>query len=225
MYPMHLSKAGIGRGCSPGITSAVAAALATVELWVLLAPAAAYAKGETDPMAKLRRTDAELHAAVNRRVPDWSPEAPARQMRIDRLLRGLLDYDGIARRALGASYTTLSPERRRAFVATFSAVTGQTFLARIEAQERHTVYDSESVAGSEARVQGRACPRGESADAEIPVEYVLERRDGDWLVTDVVVGGDSLVTTYQEQLRPLVAREGIDGLLLRMRNQLTASGN
>jgi len=204
---------------------AALAAPATFALCVLLASGAANAKGETDPMVKLRRTDAELHAAVNRRVPDWSPEAPARQMRIDRLLRSLLDYDGIARRALGASYTTLSPERRRAFVATFAAVTGQTFLARIEARERRTIYDSESIDGSEARVLGRACPRGEGADADIPVEYVLERRDGDWLVTDVVVGGDSLVASYQKQLRPLVAREGIDGLVLRMRNQLSGSGN
>ena len=216
---MKRSRATTGDRCSPEITVSVLA------IGLLLVPAAAFGKGEIDPLTKLRRTDAEIHAAVNRRLPDWSPEAPARQMQIDRLLRSLLDYDQIARRALGPSYTTLSPERRRTFVATFSAVTGQTFLARMEAEKRHNVYDSESIDGSKAHVVGRACPRSEHALADIPIEYVLERHNGDWLVTDVVVGGVSLVASYQEQLRPVVAREGMDGLLLRMRNQLSGSGN
>jgi ABC-type transporter MlaC component len=221
---MKHAKAGGGRwGSRAG--SAAAAAILVVGAGAWLAPAAACAKGEVDPLAKLRHTDAEIRAAVNQRVPDWSPEAPARQMRIDRLLRSLLDYDGIARRALGASYTTLPPARRRAFVAAFSAVTGQTFLAKIEDTERRTVYDSESIEGGEARVTGRECPRGAPGETDVQVVYVLERHDSDWLVTDVVIDGTSLVASYKQQLRPLVAREGIDGLMLRMRNQLSTSRN
>jgi len=181
----------------------------------------ALARGESDPMVKLRTTESELHAAVNRRIPEWSPEASSRQIHIDRLLRDLLDYEVIARRALGEHYDALPPAKRREFVAAFAALTGQTFLAKMEQQQTRTRYDSETIRGNEAHVSAR----GIRGDEQAEVEYVLERRNDEWMVTDVVIDGLSLVAGYQEQFRPLIAREGVDGLLERMRNRLSSQGN
>jgi phospholipid transport system substrate-binding protein len=179
------------------------------------------AKEEADPLLKLRRTDADLRAIVALRVPEWSPGASVRRTRIDRLLRGLLDYEEIARRALGDEFARLPPEQRRDFVELFSALTSQTFLAKMQDQATPTTYDSEEIRGSEATVSAR----GVCGTAQTEVEYVLERRGDDWRVTDVVIDGTSMVATYQEQFRALVAREGIDGLMTRMRNRLSSGGN
>ena len=110
-------------------------AVALMSVGVALRPARAYAKEEPDPMAKLRRTDAEIRAAVNRRVPDWSPEAEVRRKQVERLLGGLLDYEEIARVALGSTFSGLAPDRRRAFLTTFAALTRQTFVARLASQK------------------------------------------------------------------------------------------
>jgi phospholipid transport system substrate-binding protein len=199
----------------------VGKAAAVVAVMVAAAAGPALAKGESDPLIKLRHTDAEIRAAVNRRVPDWSPEASVRRTRIDQLLRNLLDYQEIARRALGQQYATLTPGQRQEFISAFSALTGQTFLAKMQEQQTRTSYDTETIRGSEAHVSAR----GACGDAQTEVEYVLERRGDEWLVTDVVIDGMSLVASYQEQFRQVVAREGVDGLLARMRNQLSPSGN
>ena len=209
-------KIGGGRAGATGTGVAV-----MLGIWVLAAAPPAHAKAETDPLLKLRRTDAEIRAAVAWRVPEWSPEAAVRQMRIDRLLRGLLDYEAIARRALGDRFTTLSPTQRRSFLSAFSALTGQTFLTKMEDQETRTIYDAEEIRGGEAHVSAR----GACGAAQTEVEYVLERRGDDWRVTDVVIDGSSLVASYQEQFRPLLAREGVDGLMVRMRNRLSSRGN
>jgi phospholipid transport system substrate-binding protein len=196
-----------------------------VAIAALLTALPAHAKDEPDPLTKLRRTDAEIRAAVNQRLPDWSPEVPVRQMRIDRLLRSLLDYEAIARRALGGAFETLTPERRHAFVTTLSALTGQTFLAKMQDQKTRTVYDRQTIQGSEARVMARAGARDAPPDSGIHVEYLLSRRDSVWLVTDVVIDGTSLVASYEQQFRPLVEREGLDGLMARMRDRLTPPRN
>jgi ABC-type transporter MlaC component len=188
---------------------------------VVATSGAALAKGESDPLLKLRHTDAEIRAAVNWRVPDWSPEAPVRKMRIDRLLRGLIDYEEIAHRALGEKFSTLPPAQRRDFITAFSELTGQTFLAKMEEQWTRTSYDTETIRGSEAHVSAR----GACGNTLTAMEYVLERRHDEWRVTDVVIDGMSLVASYQEQFRPLIAREGMDGLMVRMRNRLSPSGN
>ncbi len=186
-------------------------------------PACAYAKEDLGPMAKLRRTEAEIRAAVKRRVPDWSPEADMRRRQIERLLGGLLDYDSIASEALGAPFSKLAPERRRDFLTTFAALTRQTFVARLENQKLRTSYDGETIEGSEARVTATACAMGAAPETGSHIEYRLERKSNEWRVTDVIVDGTSLVATYRRQFRRLVAREGMDGLMERMRDQLASA--
>ena len=185
-------------------------------------PTRADAKEDLGPMAKLRRTEAEIRAAVSRRVPDWSPEADMRRRQIERLLGGLLDYDAIASEALGASFSKLAPERRRDFLAMFAALTRRNFVTRLENQKLRTSYDAETIQGSEARVTATACAPGAAPETGSHIEYRLERRDNEWRITDVVVDGTSLVATYKRQFRKLVAREGMDGLMERMHEQLAS---
>jgi len=186
-------------------------------------PTCAYAKEDLGPMAKLRRTEAEIRAAVSRRVPDWSPEADMRRRQIERLLAGLLDYDAIASEALGAAFSKLAPERRRDFLATFAALTRHTFVARLENQKLRTSYDAETIQGAEARVTATACAPGAAPETGSHIEYRLERKDNEWRITDVIVDGTSLVATYKRQFRKLVAREGMDGLMERMHDQLASA--
>jgi phospholipid transport system substrate-binding protein len=186
-------------------------------------PTCAYAKEDVGPMAKLRRTEAEIRAAVSRRVPDWSPEADMRRRQIERLLGGLLDYDAIASEALGAAFSKLAPERRRDFLATFAALTRRTFVTRLENQKLRTSYDGETIQGSEARVTATACAPGAAPETGSHIVYRLERKDNDWRITDVIVDGTSLVATYKRQFRKLVEREGMDGLMERMHDQLASA--
>jgi phospholipid transport system substrate-binding protein len=198
----------------------VSAALITASF--AMPAARAFAKEELGPLAKLRRTEAEIRAAVSRRVPDWSPEADMRRRLIERLMGALLDYDAIARDALGAVFDTLPPERRRDFITTFAALTRRTFVARLENQKARTSYEAETIDGSEARVTATLAVLGSTPDARTRIEYRLERKDNDWRITDVVVDGTSLVATYKRQFRRLVAREGIKGLMERMHDQLAS---
>jgi ABC-type transporter MlaC component len=188
-----------------------------------LRPAGADAKEELGPMAKLRRADAELRSAVSRHVPDWSPEADMRRRQIERLLGALLDYDEIARVALGPSYVKLAPERRRTFITTFAALTRRNFIAKLQKEKTQTNYEEETIDGSQARVTATACPQGARPDSRARIEYRLARKGNDWMVVDVVVDGTSLVATYQRQFRRLVEREGMDGLMVRMKEQLASA--
>ena len=79
----------------------VLSAAAVISAALAMNPAYVRAKEELGPMAKLRRTEAEIRAAVSRRVPDWSPEADMRRRQIERLRRVRAARDQrAARRAL-----------------------------------------------------------------------------------------------------------------------------
>jgi phospholipid transport system substrate-binding protein len=170
-----------------------------------------------DPLAELRQSDLALASALHRRAPDWSPEAEANAARVQRLLAEILDYESIARQALGARWDALTPGQRAAFLALFSPLTNRAFVA---SAERHVAvtYDSEAISGPEATVV--VTPSRAGGDGPERVEYKLGERCGRWRIHDVVVDGVSLVDGYREQLARLLRRGTFDELLATMRRKL-----
>ena len=59
-----------------------------------------------------------------------------------------------------------------------------------------------------------------TASADIPVNYKLYQKDGEWLVYDVVIEGVSLVSNYRSSYHAIIGKEGLDGLMLMMQEKL-----
>jgi phospholipid transport system substrate-binding protein len=176
-----------------------------------------------DPLNELRRADLALEAVLRRRIPDWSPEAEVRKQRLDAILGGLLDYERIARGALGADWSGLSGEQQREFLQTFAALTNQAFVAAMTHPDLHLRFDSETVLGSVASVMVTAWVATPTPKSEQQIEYRLARRQDRWLVTDVVVDQVSLVDGYRDQFARLLRRGGFGELMERMQHRLEES--
>ena len=187
-------------------------------------PTYAYAKEDLGPMAKLRRTEAEIRAAVSRRVPDWSPEADMRRRQIERLLGGLLDYDSIASEALGAAFSKLALERRRDFLGDVRGADPPHLRhAAREPEAAHQLRqrDDRGQPGTRHR-DGVRAGRGARDRLAHRVSAGAQRTTTGGSPTSIV-DGTSLVATYKRQFRKLVAREGMDGLMVRMHDQLASA--
>jgi phospholipid transport system substrate-binding protein len=176
-------------------------------------------KAPLDPLAELRRSDRALASALKRRLPDWSPEAEANAARIERLLGDLLDYEAIARQALGPHWDVLTPDQRSKFLALFSPLTNRALVAAAE-RNVSVSYDSETISGPEATVVVTPRAAGSSGEALARVEYKLRGHCGRWRIHDVVIDGESLVETYRAQLDQLFRRGTFDDLLAVLRRKL-----
>jgi phospholipid transport system substrate-binding protein len=176
-------------------------------------------KAPLDPLAELRRSDRELASALKRRVPDWSPEAEANAARIERLLAALLDYEAIAREALGPHWDALTPDQRSRFLALFSPLTNRALVAAAE-RNVSVSYDSETISGPEATVVVTPRGAGGAGESLARVEYKLRGHCGRWRIHDVVIDGESLVESYRAQLDQLFRRGTFEDLLVVMRRKL-----
>lgn len=177
------------------------------------------ARVASDPLATLRQSDLALASALRRRVPDWSPEADANAARVTRLLAEILDYEAIARRALGPHWGALTLAQRAAFLSLFSPLTNRALVSAVERRVSVT-YESETISGREATVV--VTPKlvdGEGQPVE-RIEYKLGDDCGRWRIQDVVVDGVSLVDGYRAQFDRLFRRGTFDDLLAIMRRKL-----
>lgn len=61
----------------------------------------------------------------------------------------------------------------------------------------------------------------QSGKSEIPIDFSMELKGGEWKAYDVTIGGVSLVTNYRDTFKQEADRAGIDGLIamLKQRNE------
>jgi phospholipid transport system substrate-binding protein len=173
---------------------------------------------DMSPMTELKRSHDALSTALRRQVPEWSPEASLVRSRIAHVLAGILDYQQIARRALGRRWDHLTDRQHIDFLSLFAPLTNQALIA---AAERNVVvsYDSQTIAGTEATVV--VSPKEPSIGQTIArLEYHLYRKCDHWYVYDVVVDGVSLADGYRSQFNRLLQRESFEDLLDLMRRKV-----
>jgi phospholipid transport system substrate-binding protein len=178
---------------------------------------------DMSPMTELKRSHDALSTALRRQVPEWSPEAGLVRSKIAHVLAGILDYQQIARRALGSRWDRLTDRQQSDFLALFAPLTNQALIA---AAERNVAvsYDSETVAGTEATVV--VSPREPSGGQTIAcLEYHLCRKCDHWYVYDVAVDGVSLADGYRSQFNRLLQRESFEDLLDLMRRKVNVQAS
>jgi phospholipid transport system substrate-binding protein len=175
------------------------------------------------PLDDLRRATQAVGTALRRRVPDWSPEADASRGRVDSILSDVLDYEEIARGALGTSWNKLNKAQQREFLEKFSALTNQVFVEAVTRPGIHLRFDSEAVTGTGVSVFVTAWASESVPHSEQNMEFRLMRKRDRWLVYDVLVDNVSLADEYRDQFARIMHRGGFPEVIARMQHKLEVS--
>jgi len=152
--------------------------------------------------------------------PSLKPKAKAqeRQARVRAAVSDLFDFPQIAQRALGRHWRPLSEPERQRFAGLFRALLEDTYLPKIALYQGERVrFVGELVDGNFAEVRSLLITR---QGQEIPVTYRLGRRDGHWLIFDILVEGVSLVSNYRSQFNEIIQRASYRELVRRIERKL-----
>jgi len=128
-------------------------------------------------------------------------QANERRHEIEEVIKRRVDYKEMARRALGASWSTLSQRDQYEFVNLFVQLLRDTFVGRItERTDEQVVYLGELREDAFAEVKARM--KGPKIDK--PVDFRLIHRAHEWRVYDVVIDGASIVSNYRSQFTSII---------------------
>ena len=146
------------------------------------------------------------------RMPgDGRPRAELRRIAVE-----LFDFDEMARRTLSRHWAGRTRAEQAEFVTLFEDLLERSYVGRIEGHTGEKIkYVGESIDGGYAVVRSRIVPpRGR---VETAVDYRLHRRDGRWLVYDVLIDGVSFVSTYRSQFNRVISASSYGGLVDALR--------
>jgi len=142
--------------------------------------------------------------------------AEERRRLLEKVIGDRFNYEEMARRALGTQWNKLSDQERQEFVDLFKGLLSGTYTDKIEGYSGEQVhYLNERLEADYAEVRTKVA----SDKTEIPLDYRLLNKSGDWRVYDVVVDGVSLVNNYRSQFTKIIRESSYADLLEKLREK------
>lgn len=166
----------------------------------------ALAAAPVGPLALVKTADAEVQKVLQSDAPTVEKLAAKADE--------FIDFSELAKRALGKEWAGLTRKQQEEFTATMKGVLRASYAQKAISDGRGSAkveYGEETIDGNEASVKTTLIIKQD----RFPVVYKLFRPDAKsaWKIFDVVTDDVSLVSTYNDQFRQVIAKKGFDGLL------------
>ncbi len=141
---------------------------------------------------------------------------------VDRL-RSFLDIDALGREALRDHWNSIDRSKRDEFVKVLRQLIEKNYVRGLRANlDYQVVYLGEKREGPLLLVSTKVNAERRGRPYTIAIDYVLRMENGQWRAFDIVTDGIGLVDNYRAQFNKIIAKEGIDGLVARMKKKLAS---
>lgn len=137
-----------------------------------------------------------------------------RRQKIERVIRQRVNYEDMAKQALGTPWIDLTDGERQEFVALFVQLLRDTFAGRIDTYANEQVlYLSEQ--HEENCVEVKTKLSGHKVDTFL--DFRLADQVGYWYVYDIIIDGAGLVSNYHAQFASIIRDHSYAGLVHKMK--------
>ena len=141
----------------------------------------------------------------------------ARRSAMEAIIDERFDFRAMSQRTLATNWKKASDAEKQEFTDLFKQLIQSSYVGKLEAYTNETVeYVAEKAKGRKALVETMI----KTASADIPLNYKMYSKDGNWLVYDVIIEGVSLISNYRSSYQTIVKNEGFDGLMAKMKAKI-----
>jgi phospholipid transport system substrate-binding protein len=136
-----------------------------------------------------------------------------------RIIKEIFDFQEVSKRALARNWRLFTPPQRQEFTDLFSELLGNTYLNRIQqgfANEEVVYIGQEKFKNNRAVVKTKIVGK----NIEIPIDYRMQNRNGQWRVYDVYVEGISLIKNYRSQFNKILMKKKPQQLIEQLKKKV-----
>jgi phospholipid transport system substrate-binding protein len=138
--------------------------------------------------------------------------------KIRSISENMFDYNELSRRTLGPNWNRFNPQQQEEFTNLYKSLLEDAYADKII-----TYTDEEVLFGREhsltektAEVQTTIVTK----KADIPINYRVIQKKGEWKVYDIVIEGVSLISNYRNQFREILTNKPPESLLDTLRKKV-----
>ena len=152
------------------------------------------------------------------KLTDASLPVMEREQSFRSLFRANFDIPAIGRFVLGRYWRKARPEVRKDFLAAFEEIMAQAFTSRF-AGYANTKFEVVSVQALKKAGQFKVNSRISPTDDQVyPVDWLVEHKNGQFRVLDVIAEGVSMALTLRSEYASVIKRSGgrVEGLIAQL---------
>ena len=141
----------------------------------------------------------------------------AKEKKIESIADQMFDYIALSKLTLGRSWKQFNKEQQKEFVSLYRSILEKAYMDKILSYtDEKVLFDKEMMLSeNKAEVQTRIITKS----AEIPINYRVYSKDGQWRVYDVIIEGSSLIKNYRTQFREILANNPPEEVLKILREK------
>ena len=137
------------------------------------------------------------------------------------IVNEIFDYNELSRRCLGRGWRKLNDAQRKEFVHLFSELLEKTYADRLLAYTSEKINFGKETELKKGRVEVESVIVTTDGK-QVPLNYRLTDKSGQWRVYDVIIEGISMVQNYRSQFRDILAQKTPDDLLQVLREKVNS---
>ena len=195
-------------------------------LILLLVAGPAFADTEAGPgTAVVKQANEKISGLLKQKPAAGSKEEKDLAGKVTTSVRDFLDIDELGKRAMADQWSKLTPAQQTEFLTTLRSLIEDNYVRGLRSNLEFSVdYSGESNdKDGNTVVTTTINTKRKGRPYKIEVDYVL-KKDGDKLKAwDVKTDGVGLVENYKTQFNNIIAKEGFDGLITRMKKKQSSA--
>lgn len=141
--------------------------------------------------------------------PEGTTYTEEQRQELTDIINDIIDYSAMAQTALEETFDTISQEQRDEFINLFSTIIRQQSLSQLDIYRAEVIYNNVEVTGDSAMVETTAILK----NVRTPVLYEMERRDDEWVITDMAIDNVWTAESYKRSFQNQIRRRGFDALM------------
>jgi len=135
------------------------------------------------------------------------------------------DFPIISRLVLGkTTWNQASDMQKQQFIHEFTTLLVKTYAKALQEYSDEAVVFLPNENSSDSRlIEIKTEVTGKDSAGKTPINYRMHMDGDEWKVLDLVVDGISLVNSYKGEYSSIVRKDGLDGLIARMKEKNTVA--
>jgi ABC-type transporter MlaC component len=190
-------------------------------------PAAKTAPVKTGPgTAVVKQANEAIASQLKQKVTAGSPEEKALAAKVTAGVRSFLDIDQLGKRAMVDNWSKLSKAQQDEFQSLLRALIEDNYVRGLRANVAYQVeYTGEST-DKDGNILVTTTVKAERKGRpfSISIDYVLVKEGDKLRAFDIKTDGVGLVENYRTMFNKIIAKDGFDGLIAKMKKKQASTG-
>ena len=190
-------------------------------LFQFLTPAKASAGPGTNAV---KNANQSLERLLRKKAAPNSKAEARLANQVTKELQQFLDIEELGKRAMQDQWSKLNKAQRTEFTKLLRTLIEKNYVKGLRSNLNYkVVYTGEKPSGKGLLVTTEIQAKRRNRPYTISIDYVLHKHGTSWRAFDVITDGVGLVANYRAQFNKIIDKEGISGLLSRMRKKLAST--